>query len=181
MPETDDFARSLLEEAKRFLEKASENNSQPQSCAAHLHAALMLAFCSLEAHVNAIGDDFLERHDTSIHDRGILQELEVRIDAGEFKLTKTIKMMRLDDRIQFLHLRFSGEKLDTFQPWWGQLQEATKLRNKLTHPKEVVPITVEAVEKAIQAIIDTINALYLAIFKKSFPAAGRGLHSTLTF
>lgn len=180
MQEVDEFARLLLEEAKRFLEKSSDLTEDVPR-AAHLHAALMLAFCSLEAHVNAIGDDFLERADTTIHDRAILQERELRLDRGEFKLTNSTKMMRLDERIQYLHFRFSGKKFDTAQPSWSQLQGATDLRNRLTHPKGTVSVTANAVEHAVQAVVDTINALYLAIYKKPFPAASRGLVSSLTF
>jgi hypothetical protein len=56
-----------------------------------------------------------------------------------------------------------------------------KLRNQLTHPKEMLVIKQEAVERAIQAIVDTIDALYQAIYGLPFPAAARGVQSVLTF
>jgi hypothetical protein len=128
----------------------------------------MLAFCSLEAHLNAIGEDFGERPDFSAHEKGIILEKEVRL------------MARLEDRIQFLHAKFSAP-LDRSKPLWSQLTEALALRNQLTHPKGIVSITVAAVSRAIQAIIDTLDGLYRAIYRKPFPAAGRGIQSKLTF
>jgi hypothetical protein len=176
----DDFAQSLLEESKRFLGKAKDGEGVTD-INAHLHAALMLAFCSLEAHVNSIGDDFVDRPEMSIHEKAILLEQEVRLEKGEFKLTSVLKMVRLEDRIQFLHVRFSGKPIDRNQVWWSHLSEAAKFRNQLTHPKEMLVIKVDAVERAVQAIIDTIDALYQAIYKRPFPAAARGIDSTLIF
>ena len=180
MSQIDDFAQALLEESKRFLEKAKDGDDQV-AINANLHAAIMLAFSSLEAHVNSISDDFVERPEMTVHDRSILTEREVRLEKGEYKLTQTLKMFRLEDRIQFLHVRLGGKKLDYAQTWWSRLVDATKLRNQLTHPKEMLVMKVEAVERAIQAIIDTIDTLYQAIYSLPFPAASRGIESTLTF
>jgi hypothetical protein len=179
MPEIDDFARSLLEESKRYLEKASELH-ESAAIDACLHAALMLAFCSLEAHINAIGEEFGTRPDFSVHEKGVLLEKEVRLENGEFVLSNSLKMTRLEDRIQFLHVKFSAP-LDRSKPVWSQLMDALALRNQLTHPKGMISITEAAVSRAIQAIIDTLDGLYRAIYGKAFPAAGRGLQSKLTF
>lgn len=179
MSESDDFARSLLEEAKAFLEKAAKLGKSPQQ-EANLHASLLLAFCSLDAHISAVGDDFLERSDVTVHDKGILMEREVRLTRGRFELAPGLKMWRMEDRIEFLHHRFSGAQLDTTQAWWSALQGATNLRNKLTHPKGAVSMTVANVSAALQAIIDAIDALYRAVYKKPFPAATLGLGAQLT-
>ena len=50
MSQIDDFAQSLLEESKRFLEKAQSEESA-EGAHAYMHASLMLAFSPLEAHV----------------------------------------------------------------------------------------------------------------------------------
>jgi hypothetical protein len=47
--EFDQFASTLLEEAKRFLEKSREADDAAGK-AAFLHATVMLAFCAFEAH-----------------------------------------------------------------------------------------------------------------------------------
>lgn len=179
MQDIDEFARSLLEEAKRFLEK-TEENGDPVANAAYLHAALMLSFCSLEAHVNAVGDDFLSRPELSLHERALLLEKEVRLEDGQFRITPLLRMMRLEDRIRFLHAKF-GTAFDSSSPYWGQLAEATKLRNQLTHPKDIVPISKITVGRAIQAIIDTVDNLYRSIYKQGLPSAGLGLNSRLSF
>jgi hypothetical protein len=181
MPDIDAFARLLLEEAKRFLEKAREATGDDTAIDAYLHAAIMLAFCALEAHVNAAASDFAGRSDLSPHDRSVLFEQEVRLEHGEFVLKPDLRMVRLEDRILFLYQRVSGRPADRTAPWWSELSEAIGLRNQLTHPKKVPTIGVRAVERATQAVIDAIDALYQAIYKEKFPAAVRGLESRLTF
>lgn len=106
MSDFDVFAIQLLEEAKRFLEKASEGG-EPVAEAAYLHAALMLSFCALEAQVNSIGEEFSIRTDLSAHEQGIILERNVKLENGEFKLQSNLKMARLEDRIEFLHTKFS--------------------------------------------------------------------------
>jgi hypothetical protein len=141
----------------------------------------MLGFCSLEAHVNAIADDFANREDLTPHDKSILFEKDVRLDNGEFKIVDSLKMTRLEDRIQFMCYRLSGTRLDRNAKWWAELSAAMKLRNKLTHPKEATPITEESVKRALQSIIDMIDYLYKEIYKRGFPSAGYGLQSRLSF
>lgn len=182
MNELDNFAESLIEEAKRFLERANEHKEE-EGKKANLHAALMIGFCALEAHVNSIIDDFINTYQNlTVHDKGILCEREVRLnDKGVFELTKQLKMTRMEDRILFLHRRFSGKSLDRNSAWWSDLIGAIKHRNSLTHPKESHSLTLTEVARSLQAIIDTINALYLACFNRAFPMASRGIQSTLTF
>lgn len=180
MTHIDTFASTLLEEAKQFLEK-SGSSSQGEGGDAYLHAALMLAFCALEAHVNAIGDDFAETTSFTPHELGLLQERAVVLEDGDFQVKPRLKMVRLDDRIQFLHKKFSGVPVDKSESWWSELQVAIELRNQLTHPKGVPLITEDGVGRAIQAIVDALDAVYRAVYKRKFPAAGRGLHSKLRF
>jgi hypothetical protein len=175
------FANQLLEEAKRFLEKAKETASDPTSEAANLHAALMLAFCALEAHVNAIGQEFSGRPELSAHEKGLLLEQEVRLDGGKFQLRAGLRMTKLEDRIEFLHEKFSGKPVDRSSAWWSELGSATSLRNQLTHAKQVPVISQGAVRSAILAILGVLEALYQAIYKRKFPPAGRGLQSRLNF
>ena len=70
MAEIDLFANQLLEEAKRFFEKGREA-SDVVTKDANLHAALMLAFCAFEAHVNSIGEEFSSGIILSVHEKGM--------------------------------------------------------------------------------------------------------------
>ena len=108
-------------------------------------------------------------------------ERDVRLKGGEFQLQPGLKMSRLDERIEFIHAKFSGKRLDHTSTWWSQLSTATDLRNQLTHAKTVPKISEAAVRSAIMAIIVTLDALYQAIYKRTFPTAGMGLQSALTF
>jgi hypothetical protein len=179
LSDIDDFAATLLEEAKRFLEKASAA-TEDEARNAFLHASLMLGFCALEAHVNATADDFAGRPELSVHERGILLEQEVRFELGEFR-AGGLRMVRLEDRILFLHLKYSGKPLDRTITWWTALGAATMLRNQLTHPKAVPTVTPDAVRRALEAIIACIDSLFQAVYRRPFPVANRGLQSRSNF
>lgn len=175
------FAEELLEEAKRFLEKAQAISDQPIK-KAYIHAALMVGFAAFEAHVNAIADDFLSRNDLEPHERGLLAEHVVDLVDGEFQEKTSLKIQRLEDRVQFLCRRFSKTKVDRTASYWSEFVAATKLRNELTHPKNNPPnITEAAVTKALKAIIELLNFVFNAIYKKKLPAYNRGLSSKLRF
>jgi hypothetical protein len=175
----DEFAASLLEEAKRFLEKAVDASNETATLA-NLHAALMLGFCALEAHINAIADELAQRPEFSIHERALLLEQDVRLEQGEF-LTGGLRMVRLEDRILFLHLRIGGSHLNRDAQWWQDLSTAAGLRNQLTHPKGAPVITVDGVRRAIEAIIQAIDAVYKAVYDRPFPFLNLGVHSTMSF
>jgi hypothetical protein len=80
-----------------------------------------------------------------------------------------------------LHAKFSGKSIDRSIARWSQLSAAVNLRNQLTHAKNVPAITEAGVVGAMEAILDVLDALYRAIYKRKFPAANRGLQSRLTF
>ena len=180
MAEIDLFANQLLEEAKRFFEKGREA-SDVVTKDASFHAALMLAFCAFEAHINSIGEELSGGILLSVHEKGMLLERDVQLEGGEFKLKENLKIARLEDRVQFLHAKFSGKPLDTASAWWTKLVNALQLRNQLTHAKTIPAVTESAVKNAVEGIIGALDALYKAIYKKSFPALSQGLHSSLNF
>lgn len=175
------FASELLEEAKRFFEKAVESKD-PEAKRAFIHASLLVGFASFEAHVNAIADDFLATSDLDPHERGLLAEHVVELADGEFKEKQSLKIQRLEDRVLFLGRRFSRTPIDRSASYWGEFAEATKLRNNLTHPK-ATPITIgeAAAKRSLTAIIELLNYLYLGIYRKKLPAYNRGLSSKLPF
>ena len=56
MSSIDTFSALLFEEAKRFLERAKTSEDEAGRTA-FCHAALLLAFSSLEAHMNALSEE----------------------------------------------------------------------------------------------------------------------------
>lgn len=178
--DVDIFALHLLEEAKRFLEKAPIASNDPERDA-YVHASLLLAFAAFEAHINSIAEDFLVRPDLSILDRSVLSEKEFQLEDGKWILTDRLRMYRVEDRLEHLQRTFSTTPFDKSQAFRSQLKEGFRLRNKLTHAKKVEPISPDQVANAIEAIIQTLDSLYMAIYKRHLPAATRGLSSTLDF
>ncbi len=174
--EVDDFASQLFEESKRFFEKAIDTNDSVGKTA-YLHASLSLASSSLEAHINSICEDFLVRDDLTILERSILAEKEYRLDGGEFLLGDGLRIYRVTERVEFLMKRFANRSVDKTKGWWPSMKEALRLRNQLTHPKSAVTITPDSVEKVLRGVIDTVDALFSAIYRKPYPAAKRRLQS----
>jgi hypothetical protein len=177
--EIDAFATQLLEEAKAFLERG-RTSGVAATKEAHLHAALNLGFCSLEAHLNAIAEDFLTLTDLSPQERSILSEKKVELEHGIFKLTQHTHIYRLEDRLLFLCHRFSKKTaLDRKAAYWGQFKDALDLRNGLTHPKTPAVVTETSVERALLAILHLLDVVYRRIYGKEYPGRKRGLQTTL--
>ena len=176
----DEFCKTTLEEAKRFYEKAKVESDQDGKDA-YLKAAILLGFAALESHINAIADDFLTRSDLSVLEQSILSERDFDLHEGKYRLTGNLKMYRLEDRIRFIYRRFSGRPIKEDAQWWGDLKGGITYRNKLTHPKEVITISEGMAKKSLEAIINTLNALYKAVYKKACPSVQRGLISNMSF
>lgn len=182
MNDIDELSTKLLEEAKRFLELADGTDKAPDAIDAYFHAALLLGFSSLEAHVNAVAEELAIRPTLSVLDRSILNEREIRLVDGCFQLTDQLKIYRLEDRLRFIFATFSaaGYQPITFT-WWAELKNGISLRNQLVHPKAGVKVDSKAVSRSLTAIIDCLDALYEAAYSRPFPPRNRGLHSSLSF
>ena len=181
MAEIDGFAALLFEEAKRFLEKAKEAESE-EARVAYLHAALTIGFCSLEAHVNAIAEDFLSRPELTPHEKSILSEKRVELERGSFVVKEQLQIYRLEDRLLFLMTRFSGQgALDRTSTYWTRFNQALGLRNKLSHPKATATVTEASVTAGLLAILDVLDIAYKRIYGLRYPAGKKGLHSSLNF
>ena len=177
MTEFDSFATRLIEESKALLDKAKTSGDFSQTT--YLHSSLLLAISALEACLNSIVDELLidpYQNKYTVQERALLLEKEVKFDNGEFSLSNKLKMSRITDRIEFLFFKFSGVKVNGTFPWYTALKQSIELRNKLVHPKEDLTISIIQVEQAITSVIDTINQLYLLIYKKKYPAYDRGIH-----
>jgi hypothetical protein len=183
MNDSDAQATLLLEEARRFLEKSMQSPTASDGQVAFLHAAILLAFSSLEAHINAVADEMALRPGLGVLAKSVLLELEYSLDKGEFKLTKRLKMYRFEDRLSFLLANFSNPPIPawTRESWWGDLKNGIDLRNQLVHPKSKVTIDIVAVEKALAAIVACLDFLYQSIYRRPFPSAKRGINASLTF
>jgi hypothetical protein len=174
--ESDAFSIRLLDEAKRFLEKASE----AEDPAPFLHASLMLAFSALESHLNGLAEELALRQDVTVLDRAVLTERGLILKAGQWELSSDTRFYRLEDRVAFVFRRYNDADVSHF-PWWSDLKQALTARNALVHPREAVSLSRSDLERYLTAIIEALNDVYVAAFSRGHPAYGRGLHSTLSF
>lgn len=183
MSEIDLLSTQLFEEAKRFLEKANEMESDTAAMSAFAHAALLLGFSSLEAHLNAVAEELTLRPNLSVLDRSILTEREFGLVDGQFQTKLGLKMYRLEDRLTHILVNFStpSSSSPTTLEWWPGLKSGITLRNGLVHPKEKLRIDGKAVAVALQAILDCLSSLYQRVYGRPFPPGNRALQSMLTF
>jgi hypothetical protein len=181
MKEFDEFSSRLLEESKRFLEKAIQDKTK-EGEEAYLHSSLVLGFAALEAYVNGIADELLVDAGTPVMDRGILSEREVGLVDGQFRvLPDRLKIYRLEDRIQFLYRKYTKRAVDKNTEWWKEILSGIHLRNQLVHPKDLPSLSSKKMEQILKAIVKTIDVLFHAVYKEGFPIAGKGINSSMTF
>lgn len=183
MNEIDRLSNELFEQAKRFLEKAIAASTDSAARDAYAHAALLLGFSSLEAHLNAVAEELSARPNLGVLDLSILTERDFTLDDGRFQTTQRLKMYRLEDRLLYILANFSpsGSQSPTKSPWWQKLKAGIDLRNQLVHPKAKVQVENAAVASALTAILDCLDTLYQAVFTRPFPAYKRGLQSVLSY
>ena len=178
MTDFDSFSTQLLEESKALLEKATTEDSFAQS--AYLHSSLLLAISALEACINSIVEEILiepYREKYTVYEQALLLEKEVKFDRGEYILKNGLKISRITDRIEFLYYKYTGKKLDGNYPWYATLKQSIDLRNKLVHPKEHIQLTIKQVETSVLSVVNTINELYIAVYKHKLPVVDRGITS----
>jgi hypothetical protein len=183
MNEIDAQATLLLEEARCFFEKADQLPAGSVGQIALLHAAMLLGFSSLEAHVNAVADEMALRPALSVLEQSILQEEDYSLEKGEFKLNGKLKMYRFEDRLSFLLANFSYPPKAVWakEPWWSSLKGGIELRNRLVHPKSKVLVDVISVRSALIAIVACLDCLFQSIYRRPFPSAKRGTSASMTF
>lgn len=178
----DCFVIQLFEESKAFFEK-SKVTAEKESREAYLHASLLLIMSSLEACVNSIIEELLIEPYKDEYDllaQSLLLEKDIIFEKGHYRLGNKLKMSRITERIEFLLFKFSGKEISSTLNWFNQLKQSIDLRNKLVHPKEHIELTEKQVENAMLAVLEAINELYKAIYKRPFPAYSFGTASRLT-
>ncbi len=183
MNEIDQLSTQLFEEAKRFLEIGVATKSNQTAQDAYVHAALLLGFSSLEAHLNAVAEELAMRPNLDVLGKSILTERKFALEKGQYEITPRLKMYRLEDRLSYIFANFSrsGSQSPNTSQWWAKLKTGIDLRNQLVHPKASVQVDTAAVATALTAILDCLNALYQGVFARPFPPHKRGLQSQYTF
>lgn len=175
----DAFITQLIEEAKAFFEKAKTVNDDLAK-EAYLHSSLLLVMSSLEACINAIIEEVMiepYRDKYGVLEQSLLLEKDIKFKNGHYQLGNGLKISRMTERIECLIYKHTGKELNPSESWYVMLKQSIDFRNKLVHPKEYVKITERHVENAIISVLDTMNNLYLAIYKRKFPAYDVGVLS----
>lgn len=176
----DELYADYFNDAKYFFEKASnsEREGNNDNCARYCRASLLLGFSALEALINAVIDEFTTHYqDLTLHEKAFLNEVEILLSKdGVFELTSKPKYSRIEDRILFIHQKFSGgEFFDRTSSVWSTLQNSIKTRNSIVHPKSVETITVRMLKNSLDSILEIMDMLFRGIYRTKLPMKGRGL------
>lgn len=177
MKEFDFFGEMLFEEAKYYLEIAKSEEEGSEHQVASLHASLLLSMSALEAYVNAVSEELVSSFELNIYEKSLLSEKNIELDKGVPKLGKGLKMQRLIDRIAFIYSKYSMKELSDADLWYMEIKQTIDLRNGLVHPKSVVQVTYTQIEKALWSVLNTVNALYLAVYKRKVPIYNYGIQA----
>lgn len=169
---SDQFARELIEDAKQSLSlgKGSGSDLQKQR---HLRHALLAAFSFLELQIDLIAQHFAGNEFFSLHERGIMEQRDVILDKGVFKISNNVRYARIADRMLLLQSKFKGSKL-TQRDWWDPLLRATGRRNGVAHPRGPVALDPTETEQDLLAILACANDLFEIVFGKGLPYAAFG-------
>lgn len=180
MDQFDEYTICLLEESKRFLEKATSETDEIGK-QAYLHSSLLLSICFVEAIVNGLINELTKTDIFSLYEISVLCEKELQLDHGEYKITTRLKMQRLLDKIDIIYYGKTRKKINHASAWWGQLKHGIELRNNLVHPKDVQKLDEKIIAKVILSSIECTDCLFKAIYRKPFPKRNRDLNTSLTF
>lgn len=104
----------------------------------------------------------------------MLLERNVTFRSGGFHLTSSVKFYNLEEKMELLVRKFSDE-LITEETWWTKLKSSIKIRNSIAHPKEEVELRKADVKAALQAVLECVSSLYLAVFNRKLPYSSLGL------
>jgi hypothetical protein len=174
MSAIDDYARSVFESAKWFLQQAKDSNEE-RFRQGHLRAALLSGSSFLECQVYQISDHFAGSSAFEIQERALMAERAIELRSGKFRLSTRTQYSRLEDKIEFLMTRFMADPAYDNRPWKAPLANALQRRNSIAHPKGELALTVIDVSRDLQAILEAASDLFEVIFKKPLPYKSHGL------
>lgn len=177
MEQFDFFGQQLFEEAKYFLEKAKQEERDSEKESAFLHASLLLGMSSLEAYVNSISEELCSSFELEVYEKSMLAEREIKIKKGKVVVGNSLKMFRLIDRIEFIYCKYSHKDITETDVWNTNIKQTINLRNNLVHPKQTVKLTYIQTEKALESILNTVNILFNAVYKRNVPIFNYGLQA----
>lgn len=160
-----EFSKALLDRAKTACNVDLERSFAEMAVAA--------AFSCLEGMLTHIFEHFIESKSFDVYEKSIMQEKAVRLVRGQPCLGEQ-RFQSIDDRLQFLFWKFSGEEFDTGKAWWPDFARAVSVRNGVMHPKKEAEIKSNDAERAILAIVAALDELMITVFGSKWPKANKG-------
>jgi len=164
-----EFSKALLARAQAVSDTDLEKSFSEM--------AVVAAFSCLEGMLTHIFEHFFESKNFDLFEKSIMQERSVKLVRGQPYLGDQ-RFQSIDDRLQFLFWKFSGEEFDRGKTWWPNFANAVTIRNGIMHPKKKADITAKDAERAISAIVAALDELMVTVFGSKWPKANKGILPT---
>lgn len=159
-----------LEDAWYFASEAKgcELNREAKR---YYRASVLFSIGALEAFINFIGDVMEKGEVFAPYEIAFLTDKKFGPDKGDFKVFKQSEFHRLEEKLEFLLLKFVPNFNFALEPSWSRLIMFKRFRDKITHPRnDEDEIEVTEYEKSIllglSAVVDVMNSLSKGIFRK---------------
>lgn len=182
MESFDFFGEILFDEAKFLYEKALEAKHDREK-QLYLQSSLLMGMCALEAYVNSVCEELVstEGYKLELYEKMLLSEKKIELKNGVASLGNQLQMSRLIDKIEYIYCKYSRKQIDQNDKWHDGIHEAIDLRNSLVHPKEVVMFSTKQIERALSNILQTVNTIFNAVYKRNVPILNYDLQSVKNY
>lgn len=182
MEEFDFFGELLFDEAKFFYEK-SVNSKYEKERQMYLHSSLLLGMSALEAYINSVCEELTntETFNLSLYEKMLLGERKIELKNGIASIGNQLQMSRLIDRIEYIYCKYSHKTIDVNAQWHSGIIETIQIRNNLVHPKSTITLTTKQVERALKSILETVEEVFRAVYKRDVPILNYNLQSVKNY
>ncbi len=141
----------------------------------HYRAAVFCAASSLEAFVNFIGDTFSHSENLDRLEVAYLNDQTLEVNPATGTIKERVKFNSIDNKLKLIINKFNVAIDISSSSEWSRFQRFKELRDGLIHAKEVsdertIDEYKQAIKKGLNANIDIMNLVSLAVFNRSLRA-----------
>jgi hypothetical protein len=162
------FIFELYDDSSFFLNEAKKLDEGDERQYRFIRASILSAWAGFEGWINETASDFeTSVGGLSIHERGFLIEKRIELDKGTFCIAHADKYESIENKIEFLAMRFGKHRLDKSTKKWQEFKNVKGKRDCILHPKikHDIDFSIEDAENTISVLTYYRNWLTRLLFK----------------